>query len=196
MNMDSLISQLLFQSTLPHGSDRISPLFLFIFFHISIHAPSRERQGEQCDGQICCYFNPRSLTGATSIWVAILLCTIISIHAPSRERRAAARYLKGAMGFQSTLPRGSDLKPLPRPLVPTAFQSTLPRGSDITENTLKNIQLDFNPRSLAGATSNPVWYIQAISIHAPSRERRRPFLWPRQSTGISIHAPSRERPTS
>ena len=32
-----------------------------------------------------------------------------------------------------------------------------------------------------------------ISIHAPLRERRRAFLWPRQRTGISIHAPLRER---
>ena|GEM_PF-1599253 len=77
---------------------------------------------------------------------------------------------------------------------------------------------NFNPRSLAGATTGAycsIPYVTAISIHAPSRERRsiRLFLGrntdfnPRSlagatfqimvnqpSTPISIHAPSRERP--
>ena len=54
-----------FQSTLPRGSD----------------------QGEQCDGQICCYFNPRSLAGATiNASLQDFHALLISIHAPSRER--------------------------------------------------------------------------------------------------------------
>ena len=54
---------------------------------ISIHAPSRERRRFKKD---CCeltYFNPRSLTGATSVWT----------------EQDIYEYT-----FQSTLPRGSD----------------------------------------------------------------------------------------
>ena len=55
------------------------------------------------------------------------------------------------------------------------FQSTLPRGSD----TL-----------VFGAGSEI-----AISIHAPSRERRVYFGHIKHTHQISIHAPSRERPS-
>ena len=55
-----------FQSTLPHGSDSIRlPIYLLRTI-ISIHAPSRERRS--FFGSIVkrsAYFNPRSLTGAT-----------------------------------------------------------------------------------------------------------------------------------
>ena len=117
------------------------------------------------------------------------------------------------------------------------FQSTLPRGSDIcTRHTSLDNQISihapsrerhgcicyhrqdlyFNPRSLAGATR--LEYDddldELISIHAPSRERlTSPLSWtpkhnfnPRSLAGatlqacvgrldakISIHAPSRER---
>ena len=79
-----------------------------------------------------CYFNPRSLAGATVI--------IFNF--------------KAAMQFQSTLPRGSDESParrkpgyyyfnprslagatqaVPIALIKEVFQSTLPRGSDLAE---------------------------------------------------------------
>ena len=56
------------------------------------------------------------------------------------------------------------------------FQSTLPRGSDCLLDRRQPFCMDFNPRSLAGATlilghaSSDV----TISIHAPSRERLLP----------------------
>ena len=56
----------LFQSTLPHGSD--------CFFLVAFCKFQR-------------YFNPRSLTGATSYMYDLLQIKPISIHAPSRERR-------------------------------------------------------------------------------------------------------------
>ena len=99
--------------------------------------------------------------------------------------------------FQSTLPHGSDFKILKPWNSVVAFQSTLPHGSDSVWSVLRLPFGYFNPRSLTGATflvSTVIPFIQ-ISIHAPSRERRRAFLWPRQRTGISIHAPSRERPS-
>ena len=76
----------------------------------------------------------------------------ISIHAPSRERLHFWFNIKQFHLFQFTLPRGSDS------LMYTAYCPLL----------------DFNPRSLAGATkcSYKVRLPASISIHAPSRERR------------------------
>ena len=97
---------------------------------ISIHAPSRERPSP------------------------LIFCACangISIHAPSRERRLFSVRAAHTLGFQSTLPRGSDHIPLP------ALAALV----------------DFNPRSLAGATLPPLapLTVSLISIHAPSRER-------------------------
>ena len=55
------------------------------------------------------------------------------------------------IGFQSTLPRGSDIASASVTACLDVFQSTLPRGSDPTRSV-------------------PSWYTR-ISIHAPSRER-------------------------
>ena len=76
------------------------------------------------------YFNPRSLAGATICRKVNITGQSISIHAPLRERRC-----RRASG--ETTPK---------------FQSTLPCGSDIAaiESSLKAV--NFNPRSLAGAT--------------------------------------------
>ena len=97
----------------------------------------------------------------------------ISIHAPSRERRQ----------FQITL------------LARAIFQSTLPHGSDLLVLLLAVILLNFNPRSLTGATmlDSRTAAGAAISIHAPSRERRYHLCLRLQITHISIHAPLRER---
>ena len=97
---------------------------------ISIHAPSRERLPEIRGDYDARYFNPRSLAGATSAAARQAERAAISIHAPSRERQNAVQWQAVDFLFQSTLPRGSD-------------------NSDKTK--FKNI-LNFNPRSLAGAT--------------------------------------------
>ena len=119
---------------------------------------------------------------------------MISIHAPSRERLDGAKNNQRELQFQSTLPRGSDTPTNRMPSFLAIFQSTLPRGSDRYRRCRACVGADFNPRSLAGAT----WGVHrrspagAISIHAPSRERRRCRIrW--RLAGISIHAPSRER---
>ena len=58
-------ASLLFQSTLPHGSDPNERACTHSDA-ISIHAPSRERPERFAEhGLHCWYFNPRSLTGAT-----------------------------------------------------------------------------------------------------------------------------------
>ena len=103
------------------------------------------------------YFNPRSLAGATSDGSPADDAQGISIHAPSRERRPGAPHSIVPLPFQSTLPRGSDLRSLHLLIRHLLFQSTLPRGSDVTSR-LEELGL------------------KPISIHAPSRERRPEFL--------------------
>ena len=144
--------RLLFQSTLPRGSDTelLTPTPAG---DISIHAPSRERPACRA---------------------AELERAPISIHAPSRERRFGfALAVKFLNLFQSTLPRGSDQAQYQLAMAALQFQSTLPRGSDLTKSTTNSTSNNFNPRSLAGATARTMMMSRhrSISIHAPSRER-------------------------
>ena len=99
----------------------------------------------------------------------------ISIHAPSRERLGSVCQSCAFL----------------------AFQSTLPRGSDLAQSYRHSRYINFNPRSLAGATCSNTRLKRAanISIHAPSRERRRLAALAELPAAISIHAPSRERPS-
>ena len=61
-----LYTILAFQSTLPHGSDPYA-LPNENGKIISIHAPSRERLMKTCRSPLKFHFNPRSLTGATTV---------------------------------------------------------------------------------------------------------------------------------
>ena len=76
--------------------------------------------------------------------------------------------------FQSTLPRGRDVQVITL-LIPTLnFNPRSLAGATISLTCAVVNTLDFNPRSLAGATNGqqlPYRY-SLISIHAPSRERR------------------------
>ena len=58
-----------------------------------------------------------------------------------------------------------------------------------------SVHPNFNPRSLAGATDRSHVYKTTfnISIHAPLRERPQPSLADQTYAEISIHAPLRER---
>ena len=103
---------IIFQSTLPHGSDilTLESSLLFSDFNPRSLTGATPRQGlKGCD---CLYFNPRSLTGATQKFDSLPTLNPISIHAPSRERRHTAVTLY-VLGFQSTLPHGSDCSLLP-----------------------------------------------------------------------------------
>ena len=145
-----------FQSTLPHGSDTQKFATLPTLSDISIHAPSRERHLSRRQPKHWPQdFNPRSLTGATGLQSPHgYICRCISIHAPSRERQLDSDVLLNAA---------------------TSFQSTLPHGSDILGGNNHAININFNPRSLTGATEPKSLIITTImiSIHAPSRERQR-----------------------
>ena len=119
-----------FQSTLPHGSDR---------GHCRISDPTAQFQSTFPHGSdlVIIYsvprrwnFNPRSLTGATYIWVLITTLGKISIHAPLRER-----------------PRSR--------IIPISYTDFNPRSlTGATHEVLMIIMdnVDFNPRSLTGAT--------------------------------------------
>ena len=146
---------------------------------------------------IHCYFNPRSLAGATDGHYYHLSIFTISIHAPLRERHLLFLAVCNSKKFQSTLPCGSDCKVYchrsflvhfnPRSLAGATvgrslhttvllFQSTLPCGSDVSVLPKPWASFFyFNPRSLAGATHSCCFdsYPLPISIHAPLRERHR-----------------------
>ena len=98
---------------------------------ISIHAPSRERQLRTgCPHRLHCYFNPRSLTGATSRQLCHLLTQTISIHAPSRERHLCFITLIFKLHFNPRSLTGAT-RVEAAVTADEVFQSTLPHGSDI-----------------------------------------------------------------
>ena len=77
-----------FQSTLPCGSDLATRYLSFRNLAISIHAPLRERH---------------------VLVTTTCMARKISIHAPLRERQNSGQRFFQSLGFQSTLPCGSDL---------------------------------------------------------------------------------------
>ena len=167
-----LRGDIIFQSTLPHGSDwnfvlytardtNFNPRSLTgatntdddkVFgYQISIHAPSRERRQ-----QILAGIRARG----------------ISIHAPSRERPMAAMVKVTDFNFNPRSLTGATVEAMAlASLLP--FQSTLPHGSDHMPRKRTSVAMYFNPRSLTGATLHKRYlnYHTFISIHAPSRER-------------------------
>ena len=142
-----------FQSTLPHGSDLgISASALSMY--ISIHAPSRERRRHRL-GKLPEYdFNPRSLTGATERRLKKMTINAISIHAPSRERLALLRGGVEVIKISIHAPSRERLRLSLFGLMLNRFQSTLPHGSDTSCQRRNFSDVNFNPRSLTGATAN------------------------------------------
>ena len=162
-----------FQSTLPRGSDMQEREQAREAARISIHAPSRERPILLPADSFDFYFNPRSLAGATYMVRITTGFTSISIHAPSRER-LPLRPTDGENPCIS-IHAPSRERPLRGQLTdymdnfnPRSLAGATPSPPEYAPNLLY-----FNPRSLAGATlrSTGLDYGDAISIHAPSRER-------------------------
>ena len=122
---------------------------------ISIHAPSRERR--KCSLWLARRYRLFQSTlprGSDVFYHQALTVLTISIHAPSRERRFGFALAVTFLNlFQSTLPRGSDQAQYQLAMAALQFQSTLPRGSDLTKSTTNSTSNNFNPRSLAGATT-------------------------------------------
>ena len=126
------------------------------------------------------HFNPRSLTGATSVYRKAVqrprrfqstlphgsdkgplrykhAVVLISIHAPSRERRSGGCARRGQRTFQSTLPHGSDEELKMTFEKYNAFQSTLPHGSDRKHGLLHNIVYEFQSTLPHGSDAYSSW---------------------------------------
>ena len=142
------------------------------------------------------YFNPRSLTGATTIsHFALVYChdfnprsltgaTAGMIDTAGRRVNFNPRSLTGATYGYNTVGAVTFI---------SIHAPSRERPSACVRNILLHIY--FNPRSLTGATEQATADITtvAISIHAPSRERQDIYAKKGKDWEISIHAPSRER---
>ena len=105
------LPSLLFQSTLPRGSDQSLICAMTIIFN----------------------FNPRSLAGATLNGRLLSDADKISIHAPSRERPSTSALPSPVkLHFNPRSLAGATILYLPYQFH-LVFQSTLPRGSDFRE---------------------------------------------------------------
>ena len=142
---------LLFQSTLPRGSDMRFKT-IYDTYEISIHAPSRERRTTTGINLVISLFQSTLPRGSdiTPFFRNVPSCQI-SIHAPSRERRQGDRVIILHKYFNPRSLAGATSFPI----------------------LASRFRRHFNPRSLAGATKPIVGtnVVTGISIHAPSRER-------------------------
>ena len=128
---ESTMPVVLFQSTLPHGSD---------YNHTAKDAPEWEFQSTlphgsdavaRHDYESSGEFQSTLPHGSDAFWPFNKIKEIlVSIHAPSRERLLCFGWFPADVRFQSTLPHGSD------------FNSVLKSAC----------RVGFNPRSLTGAT--------------------------------------------
>ena len=133
--------QLVFQSTLPRGSDIAdsSSLLARCWLFQSTLPRGSDSYVIDWDNNVA-DFNPRSLAGAT--WARLKPSPMLvyfnprSLAGATPSRWAAAI---PALRFQSTLPRGSDMYKSSSSILVSVFQSTLPRGSD-TQSTLKKLR--------------------------------------------------------
>ena len=139
-----------FQSTLPRRSDH-HPAAPDAVFHISIHAPAKERR-----------LSPAFLRYEKGI----------SIHAPAKERPEAPQEISKTGHFNPRSREGATLLRW-QSAARRRFQSTLPRRSDAMRQPCMYSLLYFNPRSREGATCRFCYANKTIviSIHAPAKER-------------------------
>ncbi len=161
MGFTQLFIVILFQSTLPYGSDKTCTCWRFNS-RISIHAPLRERLMLKAlwvliitfqstlpygSDRVCRfafqrprYFNPRSLTGATLGYTL---------------------QHNGQIDFNPRSLTGATFI-TPLFILFILFQSTLPYGSDNYYPVIRIHIRNFNPRSLTGATAQ----FALLSYHA------------------------------
>ena len=143
---------------------------------ISIHAPSRERrQVLFCRPAGRRHFNPRSLAGATKMIIGKAYDGQISIHAPSRERRS----LKMLKIYLALISIHAPSRERPQTSIKHIIKSHIsihapsrerlfeqhnkkakrqisihaPSRERLSQASMAQLQLNFNPRSLAGATT-------------------------------------------
>ena len=110
----------------------------------------------------------------------------ISIHAPSRERHRETTGRSFNCRFQSTLPHGSDGSKVSLGSYTINFNPRSLTGATASNRTESSSKKNFNPRSLTGATAVGSIFgnRSAISIHAPSRERHQWAMDDMQKAGL------------
>ena len=164
------ISHLLFQSTLPHGSDAGHGVTLY-YSGISIHAPSRERLRDVREVIHYTQFQSTLPHGSDPLHDIDTVVRGISIHAPLRERQIASIF------------NHMDNISIHAPLRERNIHHILLTGF-----------LNFNPRSLTGAME-----MFAPKIDNDLFQSTLPYgsdiadYFAAGGTAISIHAPLRER---
>ena len=205
---------LVFQSTLPYGSDALSHRRC-LFLRISIHAPLRERglrvqqtHRHRAFQSTLPYgselrtvsmlpkwpnFNPRSLTGA--IMSIYLSCPVIYNFNPRSLTGATTTLSIGGLStiFQSTLPYGSDIAGTgPHTKISISIHAPL-RERRLQKSLLVPCRV-FQSTLPYGSEPQHIKGVQrkVISIHAPLRERPALSCF-YKILQISIHAPLRER---
>ena len=158
----------------PSRERRNSPLLNAYSQQISIHAPSRERP-DCCRRDICynCYFNPRSLTGATDIEFNSFSDAPISIHAPSRERPVRSASAAVLCYFNPRSLTGATMENFNRCKQAEISIHAPSRERPLPSRTGSTLPY-FNPRSLTGATrKKPLmmmpWPFQSTLPHGSDR---------------------------
>ena len=125
------VPSLLFQSTLPYGSD----IHRIITSNGMKNFNPRSLTGAThdciCRYETYQYFNPRSLTGATFMVSYFSYSSLISIHAPLRERLSVSYRSLKFIDISIHAPLRERLCPANLWNMLKIFQSTLPYGSDI-----------------------------------------------------------------
>ena len=171
--MKLLMHSLIFQSTLPHGSDFfITSLHIFFDGYFNPRSLTGATFQNALEQHWRTDFNPRSLTGATCRLLKYFCILHISIHAPSRERPFGIPFSSQFCNFNPRSLTGAT-KTIQSLRVADSISIHAPSrerpGAAITAGGSS----DFNPRSLTGATFINIYILLcvSISIHAPSRER-------------------------
>ena len=119
---------------------------------ISIHAPSRERLSLVVSVSVAALFQSTLPRGSDYMRFKTIYDTYISIHAPSRERPASEKLATTLPVISIHAPSRERLAFVTQSQRRRRFQSTLPRGSDAVAFSWRTSIINFNPRSLAGAT--------------------------------------------
>ena len=120
----------------------------------------------------------------------------ISILAPLRERLKSGKYSLPNVLFQSTLPYGSDLGSVLTAGANVNFNPRSLAGATSRTADIRRSYPSFNPRSLTGAT--PPFFICSAEYDPfqstlPHRSDAAAVPAQEQTQRISIHAPSQER---
>ena len=143
---------MLFQSTLPRGSDKTLPSARLCVVRFQSTLPRGSDAQEVKSHANSSVFQSTLPRGSDGIVYDTLLLDSISIHAPSRERPNKGAYIVwGGHNFNPRSLAGATNSLNKFITCRLKFQSTLPRGSD-------------------GIGADDV-HNNVISIHAPSRER-------------------------